>query len=155
MNSRGFEIVDEWARKHQKSVILPIRGTKYSAGYDFVLYDDIEVPKNNNIFIWTDIKAYMQTDEVLKIYIRSSLAIKKGLYLSNYVGIIDHDYYGNPKNDGNIGVSIENKNPFPVMLYKGDKIVQGIFEKYLISFHTDINNGTFDKTRNGGIGSTN
>jgi len=72
--NRGFKIVSDEHRKH-KNVKLPLRGTKDSAGYDFLF--------------WTDIKSYMNTGEVLEVYVRSSIAIKKGLMLCNQVGIID------------------------------------------------------------------
>ncbi|MFW6014997.1 MAG: dUTP diphosphatase [bacterium] len=149
--TRGFEVVEDWARKYPESEIkLPRRSTEFSAGYDFVLAKDVEIQANSSVLFWTDVKAYMKEDEHLAITIRSSLGINKGLYLLNQVGIIDCDYYGNEKNDGNIGMGIRNSNPFPVVLKKGEKIAQGRFLKYFI---TD-DDQTFDK-RNGGIGSTN
>jgi len=151
--SRGFEVVKDRFRKYPNSdILLPERSTKYSAGYDFYTLIDVEVPSNGNgIITFTDVKAYMKKDEVLKIYIRSSLALKKGLYLLNSVGIIDSDYYNNQKNDGNIGMGIGNSNPFPVMIKAGERIAQGIFEKYYIADNEEIN----DVIRGGGIGSTN
>ena len=150
--SRGFEVVENEFRKYPKSdIIMPKRSTKYSAGYDFCTPIDIEIPANGRTFFFTDVKSYMKTDEVLKIYIRSSLAMKKGMYLLNSVGILDADYYSNKDNDGNIGMGIGNTNPFPMLLLKGEKIAQGIFEKYYIADNEEIN----DVIRGGGIGSTN
>lgn len=91
----------------------------------------------------------MQPDEYLKIIMRSSLAIKRGMYLLNQEGIIDHDYYNNEKNDGNIGMAIGNRFSWPVEISKGEKIAQGIFTEYLI-----IDNDGSMATRKGGIGST-
>lgn len=150
---RGFEIVEDWARDFPGcEIILPKRSTKYSAGYDFFLVNDVEIPKNGKTIIFTDVKAYMQEDERLEIHIRSSLGIKKGLYLLNAEGVIDHDYYRNPKNDGKIMMGIGNTNPFPVMIKKGERIAQGIFSKYLLADGDNFeNNGN---SRNGGMGST-
>jgi len=155
--TRKFEIVPDKYRKNSEDleITLPTRSTKYSAGYDFYLDKDIEIPKKDDegnsgkSVYWTDICAQMEKDEVLKIYIRSSMALKKNLHLVNEVGIIDADYYSNEDNHGNIAMAIRNDNPFPVLLTKGEKIAQGIFVKYLTT-DDDIS----ETTRNGGIGST-
>ena len=44
----------------------------------------------------------MQEGEVLELYVRSSIGIKKNLMLKNLTAIIDSDYYENESNDGNI-----------------------------------------------------
>jgi dUTP pyrophosphatase len=91
----------------------------------------------------------MQPDEFLSLYIRSSIGIKKGLILSNITGIIDYDYiFGNT--NGNIGVSLRNISGDFVILEKGERVAQGIFQKYLES-----DNCNSESDRKGGIGSTN
>jgi dUTP pyrophosphatase len=150
---RGFEVVNE---NHIKSydkkeeVILPLRGSKYSAGYDFFApYRMIINPGETEMF-WTDVKAYMQEYEYLSLHIRSSIGIKKGLVLSNITGIIDMDYFGNPSNDGNIGASLRNVGNNPVVLEKSERFMQGIFMCFL-----GADNCNSEKDRKGGIGSTN
>lgn len=87
---RGFEVVSDSARKNPDSnIILPTRSTNFSAGYDIITPIDVVVPAHGTLFFWTDIKAYMRPDEYLKIVIRSSLGVKKNLFLLNQVGIID------------------------------------------------------------------
>ena len=96
---RGFEVVSSF---EDKGVILPTRSTVGSAGYDIrVLCDEpvIIAPHTTHIFD-TGIKAYMQEDEVLMVYVRSSIGIKRHLCLANNVGIIDSSYYENPTNYG-------------------------------------------------------
>ena len=73
----------------------------------------------------------MEDDEVLKIYNRSSNPSKKHIILANAVGIIDKDYYGNEKNDGEIFFAFFNIGKEEVTIKKGDAIGQGIFQKYL------------------------
>ena len=80
-----------------------------------------------------------------------SLAIKKGLTLANNVGIIDADYYNNPSNEGHIMVALANWTNRPVVIAKGERIAQGIFEKYLVADADE----TLSSERVGGIGSTN
>lgn len=152
-NRTAFTIMtDEKKVKHNYPVEikLPTRADPRSAGYDFYLLKDVKVLPMQKIIIWTDVKAYMQEDEVLKVFIRSSLAIKNGLMLSNNTGIVDSSYYGNPGNDGNISVSIVNTTGTTVELKAGDRIVQGIFEKYLVADEDT----TLSETRVGGTGSS-
>lgn len=148
---RGFEIVSEKNRKHNGSdIILPTRGSKISAGYDFYLPTNIEIKPNEKICVWSDVKAYMQEGEVLILHVRSSIGINKGLMLSNITGVIDADYYSNEKNDGNIGIALYNYSDKTVILEKDERVCQGIFMPFLIA-----DNGNTDKERIGGIGSTN
>ena len=151
MKKRGFEIAKGW---EDKNINLPERKTKYSAGYDFEAAEDTIVPSfkkgMNPTLISTGIKAYMQANEVLYIYNRSSNPKKKGLILANSVGVIDKDYYGNIDNDGHIMFAFYNIKDEDILIKKGEAIGQGIFSKYLI---TDDDNA--NSTRTGGFGSTN
>lgn len=69
--------------------------------------------------------------------------------LINTVGVIDSDYYSNKDNDGNIGFKLKNLTDEEVIIEAGEKIIQGIFSKYL---KTDDDNTLEERT--GGIGST-
>lgn len=148
---RGFEIVSDEFRKYiDVNIKIPRRSSSKSAGYDIYTPIDITIPPNGiSDAVQTDIKAYMLDDEYLEIVPRSSLGFKKGLMLINTCGIIDSDYYSNPDNDGNIGFKFKNLTDKTVELKAGERILQGIFKKYLI---TDYDN--CDIERMGGIGST-
>ena len=98
----------------------------------------------------TGVKAYMQDDEYLKVYNRSSNPMKTGLIVSNGVGIIDSDYYDNKDNEGHIFVQFINLGREPHTIKKGDKIAQGIFAKGLAADEDNFN----DAERKGGFGST-
>ncbi len=149
---RGFEIIKESLRKYPLlNIELPVRKTIYSAGYDFSVPVAISIPPQGKIVVMTDVKAYMLKDEVLKVYIRSSLGVKKGLILMNGTGVIDSDYYSNKKNDGNIGLPLHNTSNKTINIAKGDCIAQGIFVKYLI---TDDDDTIVKDIRSGGMGST-
>ena len=150
MKQRGFEVVKGY---EDKNINLPIRKTKYSAGYDVEAAEDTIIPsfKNNNkpTLVKTGLKAYMQDDEMLCLYNRSSNPKKKGLILANSVGIVDKDYYGNTDNDGHIMYAFYNIYDEDLEIKKGEVIGQAIFEKYLIA-DDDISEGE----RIGGFGST-
>lgn len=146
---RGFEVVK---RLEGTDVNLPKRSTKFAAGYDFEAIEDVVIPVGfeKPTLIKTGIKAYMQNDEVLKLYNRSSNPKKKKIILANSVGIVDKDYYSNEDNDGEIGFIFYNISNEEVIIKKGDRIGQGIFEKYLVA----DNEEEILNERNGGFGST-
>ena len=150
--NRGFEVVSDEFRKHPDvDIVLPRRGTNRSAGYDICTPVRIVVPPNGTSdVIQTDIKAYMLEDEVLELVPRSSIGFKKGLMLVNTVGIIDSDFYENPSNDGNIGFKFKNLTDKEVVIEAGERVLQGIFKKYLIVDDDE----PITNVRGGGTGST-
>ena len=147
---RGFEVAKGF---EDKGINLPERKTKHSAGYDIEAAEDCVVPAFKPgmapTLVKTGIKAYMQSDEMLCLYNRSSNPKKKGLILANSVGIIDKDYYGNPDNDGHIMFAFFNIKDEDIEIKKGDCIGQAIFQKYFIA-DEDVAEGE----RTGGFGST-
>ena len=151
MKKRGFEIAKGY---ENKGINLPIRKTKYSAGYDIESAENCVIPSfkkgQKPSLVKTGLKAYMEDDEMLLLYNRSSNPGKKGLILANSVGVVDKDYYGNPDNDGLIMFAFYNIKEEDIEIKKGDVIGQAIFQKYLVT-DNDIAEGE----RVGGFGSTN
>ena len=147
---RGFEIAKGF---ENQEINLPERKTKFSAGYDIEVAEDTVIPSFKKgmapTLIKTGIKAYMQDDEVLMLYNRSSNPKKKGLILANSVGVVDKDYYGNPDNDGLIMYAFYNFFAEDVQIKKGDVIGQAIFMQYGI-----VDNDKAEGNRVGGFGST-
>lgn len=119
---------------------LPARDSKLTAGYDIYLLEDLELRPNEIIKLPTGVKAYFQSDEVLMIFIRSSMGFKYNIRLVNQVGIIDADYYNNKDNEGHIFIKIQNEGKEVVKFNAGDSIAQGIFLKYLVT-KSDVNLG--------------
>ena len=148
--TRGFEIAKGF---EDSNINLPVRKTKLSAGYDFEAAEDTVIPAFKAgiapTLIKTGIKAYMEEDEVLYLYNRSSNPKKKGLILANSVGVVDADYYGNPDNDGHIMFAFFNIKEEDVLIKKGEAIGQGVFQKYLT-----VDNDQAGGERTGGFGST-
>jgi dUTP pyrophosphatase len=146
---RGFEVVDDAHRKHPNvKIILPRRSDHRSVGYDFVSPVDLVLQPNEQQLIWSDVKAYMQSNEVLLLNVRSSHG-KPRIQLANTQGWIDSSYYNNPKNNGNIGLFLRNEGDAPYEIKKGDKIVQGMFTPYLTTDDDDPEHND----RIGGFGS--
>ena len=147
---RGFEVAKGF---EQEGINMPVRKTKYSAGYDVEAAEDCVVPAfkagQAPTLVKTGIKAYMPVDEYLMLCNRSSNPKKKGLVLSNGVGIVDGDYYGNPDNDGHIMFAFFNVKAEDIEIKKGDCIGQAIFQKFGI-----VDNDNAEGARLGGFGST-
>ena len=146
--TRGFEVVKDNHRKADGEIKLPVRSDPRSAGYDFYSPVDIVIPPNESRLFFTDVKAYMDDDEVLMLYVRSSMG-KVPVVIANGTGIIDASYYSNPDNDGNIGFRLLNLGKEDYVINRGDRIGQGVFMKYLI---TDDDDATGDRV--GGFGSS-
>ena len=148
---RGFEVAKGF---EDKNINLPIRKTKYSAGYDIEAAEDCIIPAfkpgQAPTLVKTGLKAYMKDDEYLMLCNRSSNPKKKGLILANSIGIVDKDYYGNEDNDGHIMFAFYNIKDEDIEIKKGDRIGQAIFTPYLVA-----DNDTANGERNGGFGSTN
>jgi dUTP pyrophosphatase len=167
MRIRGFEVCKGY---EDKDIILPVRKTGASVGYDFESAEDVVVPSiwktvfiNASKFLKgetdyetikptllkTGVKAYYQEDEGLFLANRSSHPFKKGLVLANSIGIIESDYYQNPDNDGNLMFAYYNFFPVDTVIKKHDVIGQGYFQKFLV---TDDDKA--EGQRLGGFGST-
>lgn len=167
------------SRFNEIDLPLPVRKTAESAGYDFVVAEDIVIPPYNYLcekmnenrpvvvpglkeaaaaiktarakisLVSTGMKCKLDPGTYLELSVRSSCPLKHWLILGNAVGIIDADYYNNPDNEGEIFFQIINLAPFAIQLKKGDAIGQGIIKPYLIT-EDDVATGE----RTGGFGST-
>jgi dUTP pyrophosphatase len=167
---RGFEVAQGF---EEHGINLPKRSTKSSAGYDFECAEEITIePMWKHILgmivsnrfsfdkkaiqeslkptlVATGVKSYMNNDEALFMYNRSSNPIKNFLLLTNGVGVVDSDYYSNPNNDGAISFQFINFGVFPKTIKKGERVGQGIFQPYLKADNDDA-----EGERTGGHGST-
>lgn len=170
-----FELITKY--KDDVSLI-PKRKTKESAGYDFIVAEDIVIHPYSEVMSWLDglakdsyalddfakitkvtgakptliptgVKAKLDPGTYLELSVRSSCPLKYWLIMANSVGIIDGDYYNNPDNEGHIYFQMINMSPVSIKLKKGDCIGQGIIKSYLKTEDDNI-----DTIRAGGFGST-
>ncbi len=144
---RSFEIIKKYAHLNP---IIPKRATSGSAGYDLSSIEDVTINPQEIKLIPTGLKCQMPKSEALFVFPRSSLAIKKGLMMSNSVGVIDADYYGNPDNEGHIMIPLINITQKPVTIQKGERVAQGIFLEYQKTTEDEAEN----IQRLGGFGSS-
>ena len=146
--NRYFEVVSDKFRKTNGEITLPTRATKSSIAYDFYSPVTVTIPPMQSVMIWTDVKAHFNEDEALLLNVRSSMG-KHPVMIANTQGWIESDYCNNPDNDGNIGCRLFNLGTEPYVINVGDRIMQGMFIKYLVA-----DNGNTDNTRQGGFGSS-
>lgn len=119
--------------------------------------DTIRKAKDASIVIQPGCRALLPTQLVLdipkgysvRLHMRSGLAIKGGLMLSNCEGVIDSDY------TLQLMVPVTNTTKMPARITHGDRICQGeIVEKISCEF-TQLADEVKGKTnRTGGFGST-
>lgn len=129
---------------------MPKRSTSHSAGYDLASIEEIIIHPGEIKKVPTGLKVSMNDHEVMLVFPRSSLGLKKQLMLANNVGVIDQDYYNSPFNEGHIMIPIYNFGNNPQTIEKHERIAQGIFITY---FKTD-DDETVDEKRISGFGST-
>lgn len=143
----GVEDLPQEVMNKLRSVIETVL---FEADIDFKKDFAAIIKKGQPKLVKTGIKAYMQPDEYLAMFNRSSNPIKRGLILTNGTGVVDSDYYNNPDNEGEIAFQFVNNGYDDVVIKKGERIGQGIFQKFLLA----TNEEKSDKVRGGGHGST-
>jgi len=146
--TRGFEVVKDEFRS-VVDVQLPKRADKGSCAYDIYSPSNYTIYPNEQLLIWTDVKAYMQENEVLVVNVRSSQG-KLRVQLANTQGWVDSSYYSNVDNDGNIGIFLRNEGSESYVIKQGDRIAQAMFINCLIADEDNVMNSE----RTGGLGST-
>lgn len=102
---------------------LPKYATPGSAGFDLAAADDVEVPPREIRLIGTGLVMKVPEGHFLAIIARSSTPLKRGLVISNGVGVIDSDYCGAADE---IKIQVLNVTDTPVRVRRGDRIAQGI-----------------------------
>lgn len=131
-------------KKLNDTATLPERATQHSAGYDIAASETVTIQPNEIKLVHTGLAAQMEQDDVMLLIDRSSNPRKRGLVLSNSVGVIDHDYF--PNEFKGMFTNITDK---PVTIEVGQRIMQAVFVKYGL---VDDDNAAGQRT--GGFGST-
>lgn len=130
--------------------IIPTRSDNRSAGYDLYSPNAFSIGPNELVKIETNIKCQLEENDVLMIYPRSSIGIKKNIMLANTTGVIDSSYYNNESNEGNIIIALYNYGNKTQHFDEGDRIAQAV----IIPFLTVDNDIVIGNKRIGGIGSS-
>ena len=156
-DSKKLGFIDEEIKEAYDGIVLPKRGTKGSAGYDFVTPFAFELyprkilgkyySERKVVTLPTGIRAKMPQNVCLVLMPRSGLGFKSGMYLANTLGLIDSDYYYSD-NEGHIMMKFcYGFSDLEVKQF--ERVMQGVFLPYF-----QVDNDTTSNERNGGFGST-
>jgi len=142
---------DEEIEKMYNDLPSPCRSTLHAGGYDFYAPYDFVLKPGETIVVPTGFKVHMNDDEIFNLFIRSGTGFKYNVRLSNQVGIIDADYYGNESNEGHMFISFTNhgKKDWENVGLES-KMAQGIFMPYYVT----RDDNSLNNIRKGGFGST-
>lgn len=109
------------SNKIGNEIPAPYYASSGAAGMDLAacIDESITIPAGKHQIIPTGISIALPSNEyVALVYVRSSLGFKKGVTLSNSVGVIDSDYRGEIK------VSLANLSDKDFVVNPGDRVAQ-------------------------------
>ena len=134
-----------------KSIPAPYYASKGAAGMDLAACIDepVTIHAGEHRIISTGISIALPSNEfVALVYVRSSLGFKKGVTLSNSVGVIDSDYRGEIK------VSLANLSSNDFVVMPGDRIAQMVITPVCIPQISVVSELPETDRGEGGFGST-
>jgi dUTP pyrophosphatase len=114
-----------------------------------ITQDAFQLPPGIRVLVPTGLIFDVPEKHVLKLFIRSGTAYKKGLSLANGTGIIDSDY------KLETFIMLQNNTDSLVQITNGDRIAQGMVEKVSQQKFIEVTKPMeFTTERDGGFGST-
>lgn len=125
---------------------MPTEGTEDSAGYDLYSVEEVTIWPGKRKTISTGLRLTCPAGTYMRIAPRSGLAHKNGI--ATMAGVIDRDYLGV------VGVILRNTGEEPFSVKSGDRIAQGIFERYEKPGFEQVENLEKTDRGEGGFGST-
>ncbi len=138
-------------KKLREDAVLPVRATEGSAGMDLHALVDapVTLQPGERAMVPTGLAIALPSPEyVALIFARSGLAVKKGVTLSNCVGVIDSDYRGELK----IGLINQSKEAYTIE--KGERIAQLVIMPVCLPQVVEAENLDETDRGAGGFGST-
>ena len=134
----------------RENAVIPRQATAGSAGYD--LCACIEVPctiqPGERAVFPSGLAAEIPAGTAGFVFTRSGLGIKKGIHVTNGVGVIDSDYRGE------IHVGLHNLSAEPYTVQPGERIAQMIIMPYFAPVIEEVTSLTETDRGAGGFGST-
>lgn len=108
-----------------------------------------QIPPESRVLVPTGLIFDVPEGFVLKMFVRSSVALKKGLVLINGTGIIDSDYVEESY------ILLQNVSDSLVTVMHGERLAQCALEPVFTYTIKEVNEPPAQKTdRTGGLGST-
>ena len=126
----------------------PHRGSEFATGFDLRLNESIVIPSKTGRIVPTQTSLSVPNDVIALLLPRSSIC-KRGVMMTNSVGLIDPDYRGI------IGVPLYNYTDHDVAFEADERMCQVVFTKALIPEFMSVDAFSTTTTRgDGGFGHT-
>ncbi len=136
-------------KRIDKTLPLPEYQTPGAVAFDLYSRVDTIIPAGKTDMLPANFIIETPPGYMLMVAARSSLGKKKGLKLTNGIGIIDQDYCGE---DDELNLFVHNYTNDDIKIIKGERLCQGVFVK-IDKAEWEETNKMNDKSR-GGWGST-
>ncbi len=140
--------MDVSIRRISPATPLPEYKTPGACAFDLAVIEGKTLQSNERALFSTGLVVNVPNDHVLILAPRSSNA-KKGIRLSNGIGVIDSDYCG-PTDE--LKLALHNVGSEPYTVETGERIAQGLFVP--ISRATFVESATWEEKDRGGFGTT-
>lgn len=129
---------------------MPTRGSEKAAGYDMyaAIDEPINIPPHKSVMVPTGIAMEVPDGYFAGLFSRSGISFKRGLRLSNCVGVIDSDYRGE------VLVPIHNDFDYEKSIEPGERVCQLILLPYAVEDLNKVNELSDTARGEGGFGST-
>ena len=134
----------------REGAIIPKQATAGSAGYDLCACIDAPqtIEPGERCVFPSGLAAEIPAGTAGFIFTRSGLGIKKGIHVTNGVGVIDSDYRGE------IRIGLHNLSAEPYTVQPGERIAQMIIIPYFAPVIEEVTSLTETDRGAGGFGST-
>lgn len=134
----------------REDAIIPKQATAGSAGYDLCACMDAPqtIEPGERCVFPSGLAAEIPAGTAGFVFTRSGLGIKKGIHVTNGVGVIDSDYRGE------IRIGLHNLSAEPYTVQPGERIAQMIIMPYFAPTIEEVTSLTETDRGAGGFGST-
>lgn len=134
----------------REGAIIPKQATAGSAGYDLCACMDAPqtIEPGERCVFPSGLAAEIPAGTAGFVFTRSGLGIKKGIHITNGVGVIDSDYRGE------IRIGLHNLSAEPYTVQPGERIAQMIIMPYFAPVIEEVTSLTETDRGAGGFGST-
>lgn len=134
----------------REGAIIPKQATAGSAGYDLCACIDVPqtIEPGERCVFPSGLAAEIPAGTAGFVFTRSGLGIKKGIHVTNGVGVIDSDYRGE------IRIGLHNLSAEPYTVQPGERIAQMIIMPYFAPVIEEVTSLTETDRGVGGFGST-
>ena len=134
----------------REGAIIPKQATVGSAGYDLCACIDAPqtIEPGERCVFPSGLAAEIPAGTAGFVFTRSGLGIKKGIHVTNGVGVIDSDYRGESQ------IGLHNLSAEPYTVQPGERIAQMIIMPYFAPVIEEVTSLTETDRGAGGFGST-